>query len=69
MIPYRQKGLGSANRDLPARGGHADCQGISLHAKPNQEIGIITSMKRLVQHILWLLSRSYRHRLIVRRVS
>jgi len=45
------------------------CQGISLRVKPNEEIGIRKSMKHFVKHILWLLSRSYRHQLIVRRVS
>jgi hypothetical protein len=48
---------------------HADRQGISLRMKPNQEIGIRKSMKHFVKHVLWLLSRSYRQRLIIRRVS
>jgi hypothetical protein len=48
---------------------HADRQGTSLRVKPNQEIGIGKSMKHFVKRVLWLLSRSYRHRLIVRRVS
>jgi hypothetical protein len=48
---------------------HADCQGISLRAKPIQEIGIRLRVKQFVKHILWILSRTYRHRLILRRVS
>jgi len=40
-----------------------------MRAKPNQEISIRLGVKQFVKHILWILSRSYRHRLIVRRVS
>ena len=54
---------------LPQLRCNTDCQVISLRVKPNQEIGIRKTVKHFVKHILWLLSRSYRHRLIVRRVS
>ena len=59
----------TSSSPLPQRRCNTDCQGISLRVKPNQEIGIRKNMKHFVKHILWLLSRSYRYRLIVRRVS